>query len=71
MDREYLFIKLLTDPATTIERVKEEYIHYPRLSGHMVEDLVYKKVQPEFLDFLVSVNWFRMAGRDVYEGIQR
>ena len=66
MDLEYEFIALLKDPNTTVEVVQKVYARYPRLSGHMVEDIQRRR---DLLDFFASVDWFRQAGRAVYDQI--
>ena len=65
MNSEDAFMMFLKWPDTTIEMVERMYKQYPRLSGHMVEELFYAK-RLDLLQFFHSVNWFRMAGRDFY-----
>jgi hypothetical protein len=58
------WIDILKNPTTTVKYVNEIYMAYPRLTGHMVEDLFWAK-RIDLLQFFYSVNWFCMAGRDL------
>lgn len=65
-------MKILCFPTTSVELVRSIYAECPRLSGHMVEHL-FGCGNPhrfEILQFLSLVNWFTMAGRDVYETLR-
>ena len=69
MEDEDEFVRILRDPNTTVEWVKAEYHKYPKLNGHMVEDVARygSPIRFDILRVLADANWFRMAGRSIYE----
>lgn len=66
---EMEFVDLLCHPEMSVGILKLCYKRYPRVNGHMLEDIENRGFpyrSKECLDFLASVNGFRQGGRDAY-----
>lgn len=72
MDEDAL-LSFLCSRSTTVELVKSIYPDLPRLSDHTVDHLFAcgNPARFEILQFLSSVNWFRMEGIRLYERLFR